>query len=70
MNRSPRIFTRRLATALAATGCTTLAAPVFSQSNIDPAHQSAWQENCGWLNWRDADGGAAGVVTGVDLHYG
>jgi hypothetical protein len=70
MNRSPRIFTRRLATALAATGCTTLAAPVFSQSNIDPAHQSAWQENCGWLNWRDADGGAAGVVTGVDFLSG
>ena len=23
-----------------------------AQSNIDPAHKFAWQENCGWLNWR------------------
>lgn len=33
----------------------------FAQSNIDPARKFAWQENCGWLNWRDADGGAQGV---------
>lgn len=23
-----------------------------AQSNVDPAHKFAWQENCGWLNWR------------------
>ncbi len=31
-------------------------------SSIDPVYKFAWSENAGWLNWRDADGGVAGVV--------
>jgi hypothetical protein len=31
-------------------------------SNIDPTAKFSWQENCGWMNWRDAGGGAQGVV--------
>lgn len=30
--------------------------------NIDPAARFAWSENAGYLNFRDAQGGAAGVV--------
>jgi len=33
-------------------------------SNVSPAHKHAWGENIGWMNWRDADGGAAGAVIG------
>jgi len=33
-----------------------LAAPALADSNVDPAHKFAWQENCGWLNWRPGDG--------------
>lgn len=36
-------------------------ATALAQSNIDPAHKFAWQENCGWLNWRDAHAGSQGV---------
>ena len=38
------------------------ASPVLAQSNIDPNHKFAWGENTGWLNWRDANGGAQGVA--------
>jgi hypothetical protein len=38
-----------------------LASAAAAQSNIDPAHKFSWSENCGWLNWRDANGGAQGV---------
>jgi hypothetical protein len=31
------------------------AAPgALAQSNIDPDHRFSWQENTGWINWRDA----------------
>jgi len=34
-----------------------------AQTNIDPAHKSAWGENIGWTNWHDAGNpdGAQGV---------
>ncbi len=70
MNHRPRILTRPLASALAAIGYVAVGAPVFGQTNIDPAHKFAWQENCGWLNWRDADTGAAGVFAGIDFLSG
>jgi hypothetical protein len=39
------------------------AAPCLAQSNVDPAHQFSWQENTGWVNWRDSGtpAGAQGV---------
>jgi hypothetical protein len=30
-------------------------------SDIDPVKKFAWQENCGWLNWADANGRVQGV---------
>ncbi len=40
------------------------AAPaVLAQTNIAPTHKFSWQENTGWMNWRDAGSpaGAQGV---------
>jgi hypothetical protein len=37
------------------------AAPALGQSNIAQANKFAWQENCGWTNWRDANAAAQGV---------
>lgn len=37
---------------------------VYAQSNIDPAAQSSWSENAGWMNWREANGAADGVQVG------
>lgn len=34
---------------------------VFGASNVHPLHPYAWGEGIGWLNWRDANGGADGV---------
>ena len=39
----------------------TAAGTARAQTNIDPAHKSAWGENIGWLNWHDANGGADAV---------
>lgn len=61
MNRKPSILGRGLIGPLVATGCIALAAAALGQSNVDPAHKFAWQENCGWLDWRDADGSVQGV---------
>ena len=33
----------------------------LAQSNIDPVNKSAWSENVGWMNWRDANSGENGV---------
>lgn len=41
-----------------------LAAPCLAQSNVDSTNKYAWTENTGWTNWRDANGGADGVVIG------
>ena len=30
-------------------------------SNIDPVNKHSWSENTGWMNWKDALGGLAGV---------
>jgi hypothetical protein len=41
-----------------------LAAPgasALAQSSVDPVNRFSWQENCGWMNWRDANGGSQGV---------
>src|SRR5262245_53021524 len=35
--------------------------PAFAQSDIDPVNKMSWQENCGWMNWRDANSAAQGV---------
>ncbi len=37
------------------------ASGAFATTNIDSDKKFAWAENIGWTNWRDADGGAAGV---------
>jgi hypothetical protein len=42
--------------ALAAAGI-----PAFAQSDIDPDNKYAWAENIGFMNWADAEAGAAGV---------
>lgn len=41
------------------------ALPLEAQSNIDPVNKYAWGENVGWTNWRDANGGADGVLVGT-----
>jgi hypothetical protein len=38
-----------------------LVAPALGQSSVAPASRFSWQENCGWMNWRDANGGAQGA---------
>ncbi len=35
-----------------------------AQSNISPIDKSAWCENIGWTNWRDAQSGMEGVFVG------
>jgi len=37
----------------------------LSQSNIHPTNKFSWGENIGWTNWRDANGGADGVLVGA-----
>lgn len=32
-----------------------LPASVWAQSNVDLDNKFSWSENCGWMNWRDAD---------------
>jgi hypothetical protein len=46
---------------LAIAGSAAFALPALAQTNIADAHKHAWLENCGWTNWRDANGGASGV---------
>jgi len=36
----------------------------MAQSNVDATNKFAWTENTGWLNFRDANGGASGVRVG------
>jgi hypothetical protein len=35
--------------------------PAFAQSNVSPANKFTWNENCGWMNWRDANSGLQGA---------
>ena len=51
MNRSARACLFSLAAAM----------PALAQSTIDPINKYSWQENCGWMNWRDANSTAQGV---------
>ena len=37
------------------------ALPAMAQSDVPDDHKYCWQENTGWLNWRDANGGTQGV---------
>ncbi|MBC7773115.1 MAG: hypothetical protein H7210_11505 [Pyrinomonadaceae bacterium] len=39
-------------------------APALAQTNIDPVNKFSWSENCGWIDWRGANGGAQGVRIG------
>jgi hypothetical protein len=43
------------------TACCLLPGPVLAQSDIDPVNKNSWQENCGWMNWRDDNNAAQGV---------
>jgi len=62
--------------AKAATILTTITASLVSasdalaQSNVDPADKWSWGENIGFMNWRDANGGAQGVVVGQNILAG
>ncbi|MGE3107744.1 MAG: hypothetical protein AB7G11_12160 [Phycisphaerales bacterium] len=47
-------------------GSLAMSAPALAQSNVDPLHKFAWQENVGWLNFRDA--GQPPAAQGVRLH--
>lgn len=36
-----------------------------AQSDIAEGNKFSWSENCGWMNWRDANGGQSGVRVGA-----
>ena len=38
-----------------------LSSSVHAQSDIDPTNKYSWEENCGWMNWRDANNALQGV---------
>jgi hypothetical protein len=42
----------------------------LAQSNIDSTDKNAWSENVGWMNWRDANGGASGAHVGSGFMSG
>ncbi len=48
------------------TGLLTSASVAMAQTNIDPVHKFSWQENCGWMNWRDA--GSPAGSQGARVH--
>jgi len=43
---------------------------LLGPTNIHPDHKHSWGENIGWLNWRDAENGASGVVVGQEFLSG
>lgn len=51
---------------LAAACCLACSLPALAQSNIDPTNKFAWSENCGWFNFRDANGTTQGVVVNLN----
>jgi hypothetical protein len=51
---------------LASLALLALAPGALAQSNIDPTHKFSWQENTGWMNWRDA--GSPAGSQGVRAH--
>ncbi len=52
---------RSIFTMIAAIVAAAGAGSASAQSGVDPAAKHAWSEGAGWLNWRDADGSAAGA---------
>ncbi|MBL9031130.1 MAG: hypothetical protein JNM80_05425 [Phycisphaerae bacterium] len=58
MKTNSRYVTPGIASLLLAAG---VAAPALAQSNVDPTNKNSWSENCGWMNWRDANGTTQGV---------
>ncbi len=48
-------------TLIAAIAAAMGAGSASAQSGVDPTAKHSWSEGAGWLNWRDADGGAAGA---------
>jgi hypothetical protein len=58
------------ATAAAALITLAFGASALAQTSIDPNHKFSWQENCGWMNWADANGGSQGVHDGATFLSG
>src|SRR5690606_11465691 len=54
----------------AAAAVLTFTGAALAQSNIDTVDKHAWGENIGWTNWRDANGGAQGVIFGLRFAEG
>ena len=52
---------------LALSGALGLAPVATAQPFIDPGNKFSWQENCGWMNWRDAGDGTQGVRVGTSF---
>ena len=48
-------------TALLAACILALATPALAQTNISATNKYSWSENCGYMNWADANGGLQGV---------
>ncbi len=55
-----------LTTCLAAGAIAAASATAAAATNIDANHKDSWGENIGWMNWRDAAGGASGVSVMAD----
>jgi hypothetical protein len=51
----------RPTTMVAAAALAAGAGRALAQSDVDPVNKFSWSENCGWMNWRDANGAAQGV---------
>lgn len=43
---------------------------VCAQTNVLPGQKWSWSESCGWMNWRDADGGSQGANIGAEILSG
>jgi hypothetical protein len=41
--------------------CLAAPASALAQPSVDPVNRFAWQENCGWTDWRSANSSAQGV---------
>lgn len=41
--------------------CAAVAGSALGDSNVSLTDKFAWQENTGWMNWRDANGGIGGT---------
>ncbi|MHC4698637.1 MAG: hypothetical protein ACYTFA_18045, partial [Planctomycetota bacterium] len=66
MNSKIRLITL----AMVMTAVVAVVGSVLAPSNIDPTHKFSWSENTGWWNWREANGGAEGVLVGDEFLTG